>query len=123
MIWTSELLEIYQKLGELPFKRDKKLSYLLGDTKENFVSPYYRGNNMLKAPNLNFELTEDELKNTLVYKSDKVRFGICVEACRKCYELCQSIEDSVEEMEEEMEEKELEREELEDEDDDEELED
>lgn len=74
MIWTSELLEIYQKLGELPFKRDKKLSYLLGDTKENFVSPYYRGNNMLKAPNLNFELTEDELKNTLVYKSDKVRF-------------------------------------------------
>lgn len=71
MNWSTELLEYYEKYGDKSLLRENKINSVTGEKLHFPVkSPYYRNIKGLRAPNLKFDITEEENLKSIYWISN-----------------------------------------------------
>lgn len=79
MNWSTELLDIYVKYGDKALIRENKINSVTGE-KLHFPikSPYYKNISVLRVPDLEFDITEEEKLKSIYWISNPKETDIFV---------------------------------------------
>lgn len=75
MVFSTELVDLYDRLGHQAFVRDVKISHLLDNIDIDIISPYYKDIEGLRAPNILFHYTDEEKLELIDCQNDPKRIS------------------------------------------------
>lgn len=70
MVWNSELINLYNKIGKTAFIRDEMISSILGENVSKFKCPYVNDIHVLRSSNIKYDFSSSEMQRVLEVKND-----------------------------------------------------